>query len=300
MARPAPGLPEDVLDRLGLSPSVRITAAGGEGDAAQPASSQATAAPLQGVLYVLIAAGGAVEAALLAHPGVEVVAEGSDARGPWHLRVTGRGLAGRTVSADPRRNELVHWLPEGARPDRLIAVRVLPETLEYDRVTGAGRQRAAGPIPGAEPPASRLAAMSIHGSALWMPVLGAGVWGGLLFWVPPPQRNLLLLAIVLGTAAALYLGIGLLGRWSAFLRWRSGHLRDEDVSDWLDAPAAPDQVRRVGLGALGGGIAFALLLALVGGRELALTPVLASGIWLFGPVHATRYLFRQTDSEDSR
>ena len=299
-------LPEEVMDRLSVAGNVRVRALGApDGEAAEGgptvASAAATAAPLNGVLYVLVSAGGALERALLEHVAVEVVGEGTDARGPWHIRVTGRGLAGRAVTADPRRSELLHWVPEGVLPQHLLAVRIIPEELEYSWVSPAGRQRAAGPIPGADPPAlaGRWARMAIHGTVFWLPVIGAITWGGMLFWVPPPLRNLLLLAMVLGTAAALYAGVGWLGRCAAFWSWRGGHLREEQVGDWLMAWEAPRQVQRSGVAALGGGLAFLILLALVGGRELAGTAFLASGAWLFGPIHATRYLFRQTDAEST-
>lgn len=287
-------LPDEVLDRLSILGEVRLVVWLGE----ESHRAMVPVAPLQGTLFLMVSPGGAIEQALLADGRAEVIADGKDARGEWSIRATGRAVVGRLVVGETRRSELMHWMPEKALPQRLLALRFLPEYLDYSKGSGPERQRANGAIPKCERPteASRWSQMAIHGALFWIPGMGIVTWGGILSWVPASYRTLWLLGLMLGIAIVLYSGGNILARYGMYLRWREGIGQEEELPDMLNAWEAPLKVRNVGLSLLGIGSLLVGLLGIWAGHQVVLTVIIASGLWLLGPVHVLRYLFRRTDA----
>lgn len=285
-------LPDEVLDRLSLGKPVRFTAWNGE----DMVTLQASVAPLHRQLYVLVPLGGEMEAALLSDGRAEISAESKEEN--WNLRVTGRAVAGRSASGDPRRSELVHWLPENQNPNRLLAVRFLAEQMDYSRSQGNDRTRAAGPVPGRKvpSPAARWTRMAIRGTLGWVPVMGLTLWGGLLTWADPPYRTFTVLTLMILVSVSLYGGVGLLGRYTSFLRWREGLVKEEEVPEFMRGWLPPRQVFRVGAALVVLGEFSLPLLWLLLSREVALLSFFASGVWIWAPWHVVRYLFRRSDA----
>ncbi len=284
-----PTLPEEVMDRLSLVGQVRFTAwKGGE-----PVVVSAPVAPLHRQLFVLVNKNGAIEDALMQDGRAELWVEQKEP--PWQIRVVGRAVAGRDAGADPRRSELLHWLPEGSRAQNLLAIRFFPETVDY-HVGGA--RRASGPVPGSALPSelTRWSRMVVRGHLGWLPVLAAITWGGILAWVPHELRNLLVLCLMLILAITLFSGVALLGRYGEFLRWREGTLREDGVAELLAAWQPPRRVRDLGAGLVVAGLVLVGIVALVMPAPVPLTVLLASGIGVYGPVHVVRYLGRHTDA----
>ncbi len=284
-----PTLPEEVMDRLSLVGQVRFTAWKGS----EPVVVSAPVAPLHRQLFVLVTKNGAIEAALMQDGRAELWVEQKEP--PWQIRVIGRAVAGRDAGADPRRSELLHWLPDGVRAQNLLAIRFFPESLDY-HVDGA--RRASGPIPGAALPSelTRWSRMVVRGHIGWLPVLAAITWGGILAWVPPELRNLLILCLMLALSTTLYCGVALLGRYGEFLRWRQGTFGEAGVAELLAGWQPPNRVRDLGAGMLIAGFLLLGIVALVTPAPVPLTILLASGLGVYGPLHVVRYLGRHTDA----
>jgi hypothetical protein len=284
-----PTLPEEVMDRLSLVGQVRFTAWKGE----EPVVVNAPVAPLHRQLFVLAHKNGAIETALMQDGRAELWVEHKEP--PWQIRVIGRAVAGRDAAADPRRSELLHWLPDGTRAQNLLAIRFFPESMDYHV---DGTRRASGPIPGAVLPSelTRWSRMVTRGHLGWMPVLGLITWGGILAWVPPELRNLLVLCLMLTLSLTLFSGVALLGRYGEFLRWREGTLREAGVAELLAGWQPPWRVRDLGAGLLAGGLLLVGIVALVMPAPVPLTILVASGVGVYGPVHVVRYLGRHTDA----
>lgn len=211
-------LPPEVLDRLAACERVRV-------DVGPPGDSfpvHGVVAPVRGQLYLLLAPDPRVEATLRDHVDGAVLAE--DPGRTWSVAARGRLLYGRRVVNDPRRSELVHWLPEGVGPEAMVAARFFPETLDYQHDARDGRRRAQGPVPGSAllPVWRRL--WEVGGAPFWPWLLTAMVLEAavILFLADYEDRHAfsLLVAILAGALPVVGCRIALGGR--DIERWRRG------------------------------------------------------------------------------
>ena len=294
----APELPEAVLRRLATCARVALRV----GDPPSETTATVTPAPLQGALYALLPEG----APLLARVRAVGTAELRADEGDWNLTVRCRAVHGRRLTADARRSELLHWLPEGAVAAGWATVRLLPEELVVGEGEGARRQRAAGPVRG-------------H-----VPRTVGERWGRLLGWRTPlaaamPVALQIVLAFaffeegwaratgmlltVTGTGVCI---AGALG-WDAVARlrrWREGLMRDDDAGPMLEGllPEEPTgfACAAAGVGGLLLVLAAAATLGVVSGVPASGLSAAwgfgASGAWIAWPAVLLRQALRRADA----
>ena len=224
---PAPSgeLPEPVLERLSQAPRVALTV--GEDPTT---ATHVAVAPLSRQTFLLVPRGSPTEASLLDEPRVTISSE--DPKGEWMLRVTGRAVVSRPVNSEPRRAELLFWMPEGASPMGVTAARLLPETLEFVTGKGGNRSRAAGPVPGGHVPgaAARWGAMAVEGAAAGLYLVAGFLdWGGLLLLVEEADRSIVLLLLMVLCSAFLLGGATVLEQSARLVRWREGLADDAEI-----------------------------------------------------------------------
>lgn len=285
-------LPDEVVERLCTCGSVKLVT--GPDDV--PHRVDAALAPLHRQLFAFVSRGGKAEQNLLVEPRAEIHAD--DPAGEWSIRVRGRAVAGRVVNADPRRNELVHWLPEGGRPHDLVATRLHPEFVEYTKGKGADRTRAAGPVPeGAAPPTfTRWIRLATEGV---IPVYAVGAVGAWLYLIPleeDPNRRLLLLSVMGLAAVALLAGETLWDHANRFDRWREGLEDEAAVGLLLQGWAAPTPARNIGRQLMIAGVGIAVLASVGAGWRIGLGAVLLSGVPALLPYHLLRHVLRRRDA----
>ena len=289
-------LPDEVVEKLSTIGPVKLVT----GPAGEENTCRASLAPLHAQLYVFVLAGGPAERNLLATGRAEITAE--DPGGDWTIRVSARAVAGRSVLADPRRPELMHWLPEGVAPASLLAVRLHPEKLEYLKGKGTTRVRAAGPIPGAAPPpaTTRWSMLATDGVLLWMLPLFALDWGALLLWAEADRvRGLLLVGMAVASLSMLG-GVTLWNQVNVFERWREGLESDAAATRMLTAWEPVDRVRGAGLAGMGVGLVLAVLVGAFAGWRFGVVAIAASGLPLLAPFHWVRHAFRRSDRTSSQ
>lgn len=284
-------LPDEVLERL--STHARVKLAVGE----DAATTDVHVAPLSKQLFLLVSRGGATERRLLEETTASILAE--DREGDWMVRATGRAVVGRAVIAEPRRPELMHWLPEGVSPAALVAVRFHPERVEYIQGRGATRSRAAGEVPGGKPPPalSRWARLATDDVVLWFFVLAVIDWAGLMVLLEQERRPALLLVLMLVSSTSLLAGLTLVHQAARFARWREGLETDAAAVLMLNGWDPPRRVRDVGLGMMVVGSAIAVILAVGAGWWIGALAVLASAAPILGPFHLARHALRRRDAE---
>lgn len=285
-------LPDEVLERLSTHGPVRFAV----GDD-MPAVADVPTAPLDRQLYLLVQRGGAVAERLGHTTRASFVAE--DRAGEYLVRVSGRAVAGRSVLADARRSELMHWLPTGVPPGDLVAVRFHPEVLEYVHGRGAARIRAAGPVPGGALPGaftrwSRLASDRV---VVWFFGLAALNWFGLFFLVDLDKRGGLLLSLMVAAGALLLGGVVLVDQAARLVRWREGREADASTELMLEGWDAPKHVRDVGSGMMVLGGVLACLLAAGAGWKVGAWTVVTSGAPLVASFYGVRHALRRRDAE---
>ncbi|MDP2313923.1 MAG: hypothetical protein Q8P41_13535 [Pseudomonadota bacterium] len=285
-------LPDEVLERLSTHPRVKLTVGRESATAAD-----VHVAPLSKQLFLLVSRGGATEQGLLEETEASILAEGSD--GAWFVRASGRAVVGRPVLNEPRRPELLHWLPDGVSPAGLVAVRFHPETVEYIQGRGATRSRAAGEVPEGKPPGvlSRWGRLASDRVVLWYFALAAIDWAGLLFLVEEPRRPALLLVLLLLSSMSLLGGVTLLDQAARFARWREGLETDADTVLMLKGWDPPRRVHAVGLGMMLFGGALAVVLAAGAGWRVGALAIVASAVPILGPFHLARHALRRKDAE---
>jgi hypothetical protein len=257
-------------------------------------------APLQGRLCALVTSRSPLVAALARNTGFELRADDPD--GGWSVRVRGRATAGRRVTADVRRAELLHWLPEGAAPRAFVAVHLHAEEIVYVTGRADARTRAAGPALGAEVRSSL---------ARWERVLGmrAGVCAavaalvsvGVAFRFAPAGVPRALTLLGTFTAAALLACGAVLGlRLARFSRWREGLADEAEALPIVEGWIAP---RTLGRAAWAAGLLGACGIAGVYrfvAPPAAVLALLGSGAWWFGPSEAMRHLLRRADAAEDK
>ncbi|MFZ5480384.1 MAG: hypothetical protein ACOZNI_26710 [Myxococcota bacterium] len=289
-------LPEEVVARLSTCGPVKLLT----GEPGDSGTAEAWVAPLDKQLYAFVFRGSRTEENLLKSGRAEIHVE--DREGEWAIRVRGRGVAGRGVLSDVRRPELMHWLPEGTSPAQLLAARIHPEAVEYLRGKGSGRTRAAGPVPGGQPPppAARWARLASDHVILWFVAMGVVDWLGLLVLVEiDEQRVGMLIAMTLAGVAMLG-GVTLWNQANVFQRWREGLVPDEEAALMLEAWEPPGRVRRAGLAGMIGGLVLAAGIAGWGGWRLGIFAILTSGFPFLLPAHWIRHAMRRSDRAEEK
>lgn len=291
MKAPTGELPEPVLERLSQEPRVGLTV----GDDPTTAT-HVGIAPLSRQAFLLVPRGSPTEAALLAEPRITLAAE--DPKGEWMVRVVGRGVVARPVTSEARRAEIVHWLPEKASPASMVAVRLLPETLEYVQGKGSSRTRAAGPVPGGQVPGAvgRWATLATDRMVgLYFGALLAD-WGGLLLLVEEAKQRMLLLFLMLLSSVSLLAGVCLLEQAARLVRWREGRVSDDEGGLLVRGWEGPPRVLGVGSGMMVLGALLAGALALGAGWKVGAWAVLASAVPVLAPFLIVRHLSRRQDT----
>jgi hypothetical protein len=285
-------LPDEVLERLSVHGPVKLQV-GGEG----AVTVSTPIAPLDRQLFLFVQQGGAIEQSLTRETRASFVAE--DPAGEYLIRATGRVVPGRMVTAESRRPELMHWLPAGASPADLVAVRFHPETIDYVQGRGATRTRAHGAVPGGAPPPffGRWARLATDGVIGWVLAMAVLDWLGLLFLVQEDRRSLFLLALITGAGAGMLCGVVLLDRAARFVRWREGLETDAVAGLMLEGWDPPGHVRDVGFGMMAAGGVLAGLLAAAAGWKVGALTVATSGVLLLGPFYGVRHALRRRDAE---
>ncbi len=287
-------LPEEVVERLSTCGPVRLSA-GDDGAAAV----EGNLAPLRGQLYALVTRGGATERAL--RDTGRIVVEARDRDSEWSVRLTGRAVAGRTVIADSRRSELVHWVPEGVRPAELVAVRVHPETIEYVRGKGAGRTRAAGPVPGGPGPAPlrRWTTLATEGMEVWYVGLFVVCWVGALLLLEG-WAQFVGYGNMLTGGGCLLGGTILWAQAARYERWREGLESDRSAGRMLEGWEPASRVRRVGVATILAGLVIIALAGAVLGWGVAMVTIAASGVPVILPFFVFRHALRRSDAVAER
>lgn len=284
---PRPQLPPEVLDLLSLAGRVRLSR--GHGGDAQVVD--VAVAPLAEGLFALVPTASPLLAALDADPRCTLMAE--QAEPAWRVVARGRGVPGRRVPSEALRAQMMYWLPEGARPEALVAVRFAPEHLDYTR----GGQRFQGEVPNGPCPEALSAwwALAVERQAPWIAfMLVAGFVAGIFLEADTVARLVLVTATLL-PAFVLRIGLELWNHGAVAVRWREAAEPESAAwavqRGWFGAA----ELRQAGQRAMLAGAA--MLPFLVATRPvLALLALLVSGFALVAPFYAVRHSFRSADA----
>lgn len=291
MATPSGELPEPVLERLSQVPRMALLV--GEDTAT---ATHVALAPLSRQTFLLVPRGSPTEAALLVEPRVTLSAD--DPKGDWTIRVTGRVVVSRPVTSEPRRAELIHWLPEGAAPSGIVAARLHAETLEYITGKGSARTRAAGPVPGGAAPApvSRWVALASEGVVVVYFGALAADWGGLLLLIEEEKQRILLLFLMALSSFSLLAGLNVLEQGARLARWREGLVDEAGAGLLVRGWEGRARVQAVGSGMMALGVVLAVALALGAGWKVGAWAVLASAVPVLAPFLVVRHASRRRDA----
>lgn len=287
-------LPEEVVRLLSAHGPVKLEVAGGD----MPVGMTAHLAPLGRQLYTFVRKDSPVEQAMLDQGRATLTAE--DPAGAYLVKVKVRAVPGRRVAADPRRAELMYWLPEGARPADLSTVYLHPEEVEYIRGAGARRTRIAGPVPGGALPSAvarwvRLSQKEVLGWYLVWPFVD---WIGLLYLGIAPTTRVLILLLMLVAQWSMLSGVALLQQRARYTRYREGLDRPPELM--LEGWARPRDLRATGAGMIAAGVVLTLFLMAGSSVTLGLVTLFGSGAPFFGLFFGVRHLFRHDDARGDR
>lgn len=130
-------LPPEILRILASSGPVRLTC--GEGQSAR--SVKCHVAPFEDTLFLFVDPSAPALQQLLESPNAQVGLTLEEER--ISLTLYGRAVQGLSVMQNSRRSELLHWVPEGADPRRVLAVSFWTESLSYRK----GEELLEGPTP---------------------------------------------------------------------------------------------------------------------------------------------------------
>ena len=284
-------LPKPVLDLLSVHGPVRLITGEGRN------SVNACLAPIHEALDAMVPVSSVVIQDVMVDGRAEFIAE--DKARDYLIRVKVRVAPGRSLPSEPRWSELRHWAPDGVNPVNLTVLHLYPYFLEYTRVAGGERQRAMGEIPGAALP-SRLVVwweLAFRHLWVWLPVALALDWGWLLFRRDEDFARWVLLGLAGVAAVLLVAACGLLGEWTAYLRWRDGTgqvARGRIADGW----AGLAEVKRGAQIAAAAGVGVALLAGVIGGVDLLMWVVVTSGAPVLAVVHGLRHYFRRSDATE--
>lgn len=120
-------LPPEILRLLASSGPIRLTC--GEGQSAR--SVRCHVAPFEDTLFLFVDPEEPALRQLLSSPKAQI--GWNSEKENISLTVTGRAVQGLAVMSNSRRSELLHWVPEGADPRRVLTVSFWAESLSYRR-----------------------------------------------------------------------------------------------------------------------------------------------------------------------
>lgn len=282
-------LPDDIVRLLSFHGPVEVWT--GHGELASTA--RVHLAPFDDELILLVPPQSPLVAGVMQTPAATVTAKVEDQR--YALRLQGRAVPGRLVSAHPNRSSITPWLPEGEQPHRFLAIPFVVDSVELVREEGQVRNRYAGPTPTgrALPSLPRRWVSSAFGEGGRWPVFASLVliflWFGFLGAEQPWRPLGVLIAWI--AALGLIAGIRLIGQGAAFEKWLRGDGKAEDAPTIRDGWIAPGEARFTGTVAL---VAAAVALTMLGfmhrGGATVLVVLLASG----SPVLALAWLLHGT------
>jgi len=282
-----PRLPPEVLDLLSLGGRVRLSHGGG----GEMRVTDVSVAPLDEGLFCFLPAGSDILVALESDTACVLMAEQESPA--WRVVSRGRGVPGRLVVLESLRAQLAYWLPEGAHPESLVAVRFLPEHLEFTR---AG-DKIHGAVPnGAAPePLAAWWGLALERQWFWIGALLITNFFAGIFLEENTTARLVIVAAVLVPGFLLLAGRTLWNHGAVALRWREGAEPEQHAwavqRGWLGAA----QLRSRGVQLMLVGVALLPLLAFAQVRLIPLA-VFSSGFGFAGPFQAVRHYFRASDS----
>jgi hypothetical protein len=288
--KPPIELPPPVLDLLSVGGAVKLTTGGGR-------TTDAWVAPIHLALHVLVPARSPALGDVAADGRAEFLAE--DRTRETLIRVKARATPGRPVTGEPRRSELLHWLPEGANPAAFAVIHLYPDYLEFTRADAGNRTRASGPIPGSAlpPPVRVWSELALRLIWPWVPFLAALDWVYVLFSREATAGRWVLLAVSVVASLLLLAACGLFAEWARYTRWREG-IGQRPAGRLAEGWAGVDQVLTGAKVALGAGLLLVLALGVTSGADLAGWVVLASGAWALAPAYGIRHWFRRSDAAE--
>lgn len=286
-----PNLPDEVIRILSFHGPVELIT--GRGEAA--ATGKVHLAPFDDQLILLVPPLSRLVAGVLAVPDAQLVARAEDQR--YTLRLVGRAVAGRLVSAHPARAAISPWLPEGSTPASWLAIPFVADEVELVKEEDQVRNRFAGPTPAgrALPPPWRRIFAAGFGQGGTLPLIGSLILVFLWFGYLGADQPLRPLGVLLawGGAMGLIAGIRLLGQAAAFGKWLRGDGRAEDAPAIQRGWLSVEQARRLGLLALGvAALCLFFVVWMPNGAASVLVVVLASG----SPLLALAWLVHGTVS----
>jgi hypothetical protein len=289
-------LPDAVERQLATASGVLLAVRTADGEVAGPVA----VAPLQGRFSVLVTSRAPLVAALARSTAVELRAD--DPEGGWSVRVRGRGVAGRRVTSDARRAEVLHWLPDGASARAFLTVLVHPEEIVYVTGRGDARTRAAGPALGVEvrsPLARWERVLGVRAGVCLAAAAVVGTAVAFLYAAPGLPRALTLLGAFL-TGGLLACGCVLAFRLARFTRWREGLTDEADAALVAEGWIAPRSLAVAAwVAAVAGVCGTALVYRYVAPLAAGMV-VLGSGAWWFGPSEMMRHLLRRADAAEDK
>jgi hypothetical protein len=254
-----PQLPPEVLDRLAASDRVRVQV----GRLGSQQVLPAVFVPLRERSYVLFRPTWDALDELERSVVSSVLADAPD--GAWSVLARGRLLWGRPVHADRRRAELAHWVPEGS--GGWIACRFYAEHLDYQVDRPGGRQRSAGPVPGAVAPSwlRQNLALGYEPFQVWFLVSAALVAAGILVMDAEEAGTPLVLVTALVAGQLTIVAGRVLLAAVDLRRWRESRAGERTLGPLIAAWRSPAELTGDGLRlAAGAAVAWVVLLLLAG------------------------------------
>ncbi len=120
-------LPPDILHALASHGPVRLSV----GEGATKKGLQCHVAPFEDCVFCFVEPGHPALRELLNSPRAEI--QLSDEASELDLRIQGRAVQGQSVMANSRRSELLHWVPDGADPRRILTVHFWAEAAQFKK-----------------------------------------------------------------------------------------------------------------------------------------------------------------------
>ncbi len=284
-------LPKPVLDLLSVHGPVRLMTGEGRN------SLMAHLAPIHLALDAIVPVSSAEIADVMEDGRAELFAENKEK--DYVIRVKVRVAPGRSMPSEPRWSELRHWAPEGVNPVNLTVLHLFPYFLEFTRVVDGDRQRVMGELPGSALPSVVVVwwELAFRHLWVWLPVALILDWVWLLFTREEDFARWLLLVLSSMATILLVGACGLLGEWTAYLRWRDGtgvEARGRIAQGW----AGLRQVKTGAQIAAAAGLGMTALVTIIGGLGLGGWVLFGSGAPVLATVYGLRHAFRRSDATE--
>lgn len=282
-------LPEDIVRLLSFHGPVEVWTGHGE----LAATARVHVVPLDDELILLVPPQSPLVPGILQTSAAHLTAKAEDQR--YMLRLQGRVIAGRLVSAHANRLAITPWLPEGKAPHQFLAIPFVADQVELVREEGQVRNRYAGPTPAgrALPKAPvRWGRAALGEAGRWL-AIGSMVLLFLWFGYLGSEQPWRPLGVVVSWIAAIGLiaGTRLLGQSAAYQKFLRGDGRAEDSPAILSGWMAPGEARQGGVVALlAAAVALCVLAFMHRGGQTILVVLVASGF----PVLAAAWLLHGT------